>query len=293
MSTLIGVDIGGTKTALARYNAETFDIEAKEFFLTNAERTFPCVLKDVVAAIESLRIRNTIGIGVGVPGLVRHADGVLVTMANIPGAEEFPLQAELQRSLRVEVAVANDAQCFALAEAREGAGRGKRVVVGLTLGTGVGGGIIVDGKIYRGAHGYAAEVGHMLLRPGKPPFATSDRRGDVEQFLSGTALGKRCAHAQKPQDYLEGEACAFLHPDVFTEIAWTCVSLTHLIDPDIIIFGGSTGRALKPHLPTIRQALQKWSLPKTPQPELAIAELPDAGTRGAAMLVSRTLEGCS
>jgi predicted NBD/HSP70 family sugar kinase len=205
-------------------------------------------------------------------------------MPNIPGAENIPLQRELHARIKLPVIVENDANCFALAESLHGAGKGKDVVLGITMGTGVGGGIVIGGKLYRGSNGFAGEIGHMLLKPGEPPFATSDKRGDVEQFLSGTALGKRCREAKSPEEYLEGEVCGFLQPMIFREIAWMCVTVIHLLDPSVIVFGGSAGRALEPHIPEIQKELRTWLLPGTPLPHLSIATLKDAGTRGAALL---------
>ena len=126
----------------------------------------------------------------------------------------------------------------------------------------------------------------MLLKPGEPPFVTEDKRGDVEQFVSGTALGKRCQEAKTPEEYLEGEVCGFLQPMIFREIAWIIVNVTHLMDPSVIVFGGSAGRALEPHFDEVREELKTWMLPNTPLPDLAIAELKDAATRGAALLVA-------
>jgi predicted NBD/HSP70 family sugar kinase len=178
----------------------------------------------------------------------------------------------------------NDAHCFTLAEARDGAGRGYNVVVGITLGTGVGGGIAVNGTLFHGAHGFAGEVGHMLLQPGHPPYLTDDRRGNAEQFLSGTAMGRRCTAADDPHDYLQGEVCSFMHPQIIRELAWLLTSITHCIDPSIVILGGSTGQALKPHVEEIRGELAQWLLPGMPMPEVVTAALPDAGVRGAALL---------
>ncbi len=129
----------------------------------------------------------------------------------------------------------------------------------------------------------------MLLVPGKIPYidpgSGHSARGDVEQYLSGTALGKRCTAAQNPGEYLQGAACSFLHPDIYREVAWLVTSLTHLLDPSIIIFGGSAGRALRPHLPEIAAELKKWLLPTTPVPEFAVSILEDTAIRGAALLV--------
>ncbi len=284
MATVIGIDLGGTKTALVRYDSVTWNEEESLRLQTRANRGFPAVYDDLLGAMRSLKKKDTTAVGIGVPGLVRQPEGCIVRLPNIPGADGFPIKQSLSHDLGMEVNVSNDADCFALAEATYGAGKGHRVFVGITMGTGVGGGIVIDGKLFTGAHGYAAEIGHMLLRPGEPPYETDDKRGDVEQFLSGTAFGKRCEAAGKPEDYLEGAVCAFMRPDVFREIAWMCVNITHLLDPTAIAFGGSAGRALKQHLPKIRKELAIWMLPGTPLPELAIAELPNAATLGAALL---------
>lgn len=282
-SNVIGVDLGGTKIAVARYDAKTMERQAEERVPTHAERGFAQVIDDVVHTVEKLRDAKTTGVGIGVPGLIRQPAGVIINTPNIPGGKEVPLKDMLAERLGLPVAVENDANCFALAEAQLGAGKGKSVVVGVTMGTGVGGGIVIDGKVYRGSNGFAAEVGHMLLRPGEPPFTTDDKRGEVEQFISGTAMGKRCTEAKTPQDYLEGEVCAFLQPEVFREVAWFVTNLTYLLDPSIIIFGGSAGLPLKNHFDKIFAELKTWTLPGTPLPLLAVAQVADAGIVGAAL----------
>lgn len=287
--TIIGVDLGGTKMAIARYSLKKGQMicEEAERMPTHAERGIRHVLDDVTKLIERMRREDTIGVGIGVPGLVRQPDGIVLTLPNIHGEKNIHLREELEHRIGFPVSVENDANCFALAEALEGAGKGRRVVIGITMGTGVGGGIIIDGAIFSGSHGFAAEIGHMLLKPGEVPYASEDCRGDVEQYLSGTAMGKRCRDAESPVEYLEGDTCSSLHPQLFREVAWMCVNLVHLLDPSIIIFGGSAGRALGNHLPEIHTELEKWLLPGTPHPELAQASLEDAALRGAAMLVQK------
>ncbi|MBT3835334.1 ROK family protein [Candidatus Peribacteria bacterium] len=285
MPSIIGVDLGGTKIAVAKYKSDTFEIEDEKKMDTHAEQKFEHVLDDMIAIVNDLKDEDTVGLGVGVPGLVRHPEGKIVTLPNIPGADSFNLKDELASRLKIKVEVDNDANCFALAEAVSGIAKDDRVVVGITMGTGVGGGIVIDKKIYHGDSGYAAEIGHMLLKPGEPPYKTSDARGDVEQFFSGTAMGKRCTEASRPEDYLEGKVCSFLQPEIFREVAWMCVNIVHLLDPSVIVFGGSAGRALEPHLDEILRELKQWLLPGTPLPKLAIAKLKDAGTMGAAMLL--------
>jgi len=287
MSNVIGVDLGGTKIAIAKYDTSTWKSLRSESIPTRAEFKMESVYADVLRCINEYMDDDTEAVGIGVPGIVDSRSGSIVRLPNIPGSESFPITKRVTADIRVPTIVDNDANCFAYAESVKGVGRGHRVFVGITMGTGVGGGIIIDGKPFRGEHGYGAEMGHILLMPGHPPYDTKDKRGDVEQFLSGTALGKRCSAAKRPEEYLEGEVCSFLRPEVFREVAWMCVNIAHLIDPSMIAFGGSAGRALKPHLPEIRKELSQWMLPGIPLPELAIAELADAATLGTALLAMR------
>ncbi|MDA0376370.1 MAG: ROK family protein [bacterium] len=281
---ILGIDLGGTKIDLVRYDAETFEAQQNMQLETHADKLWGHVYNDLLRAIKEIRANDTVAIGIGVPGLVQQPDGIVVTMPNIPGSQDIPLKKHLERDTNLHVAIDNDANAFALAEALNSKYATQGVVVGITMGTGVGGGIVIDGNLLRGAHGYAAEIGHMLLRPGEPPYETDDTRGDVEQFLSGTAFGKRCEAATIPQEYMEGEVCAFMRPEVFREVAWMCVSLNSLLDPSLIIFGGSAGKALKPHLAEIQKNMAQWSLESMPLPELSIATVEDAATRGAALL---------
>ncbi len=281
--TVVGVDLGGTKTAVALIDAKTKEILSVESFETQAHEGFAVVLEDIVAAIQKHRRDDTVAVGLGVPGLVDRVSRKIITMPNIPHAEGTDPRAIIAKRTGLPVSVDNDARCFAYAEALLGAGKDESVVIGVTLGTGVGGGLVVNGRLFEGAHGFAAELGHMLLMPGRPPYETADKRGEVEQFLSGTAMGRRCEAAKRPEEYLEGEVCGFMQPQVFREVAWLVTSLAHLVDPSVVVFGGSAGRALKPHLPAIEAELKLWMLPKMPLPRLAIGSLKNAAVLGAAL----------
>jgi predicted NBD/HSP70 family sugar kinase len=276
--------MGGTKTAIALYDADTWKELSYESVPTGAADGWQTVWKKALDLIQKTRQKNTAGMGMGIAGLIEHPEGKVLTAPHIPGAEGFALRDMLAKETGLKAFVDNDSRCFALAEAAMGAGKGKAVVVGVTMGTGVGGGIVKDGKVWHGEHGFAGEIGHMLLRPGEPPYPTEDMRGDAEQFFSGTAMGKRCEAARKPEEYLEGQACSFLHPHLFQEISWMLASLTYLLDPSIVVFGGSAGLALKPHLHEIKDELQKWLLPNTPLVEIATATAKHPGTLGAALL---------
>jgi predicted NBD/HSP70 family sugar kinase len=108
----------------------------------------------------------------------------------------------------------------------------------------------------------------------------------VEQFLSGTAMGKRCEEAQSPEDYLDGAVCSFMQPDIYREVAWLCTNLLYVLDPDMIVFGGSAGHALTKHIDAIEKELKQWLLPGTPLPKIVAAEIKNAGMIGAALLAA-------
>lgn len=281
---VIGVDLGGTKCAISRFDVITYKKLDETQFPTRASDGLEAVLDDVIDAVKKMKTEHTKAVGIGVPGLVHQPEGIVANAPNIATSTDVPVKKLLEKALKLPVSVGNDANCFALAEAIQGSGKGKKIVIGITFGTGIGGGIVIDGKLFEGSHGFAGEIGHMLLMPGKPPYKTDDGRGEVEQFLSGTAMGKRCEEASSPEDYLEGAVCSFMQPDIYREVAWLCTSLIHLLDPDVIVFGGSAGRALGSHTKEITKELKKWILPGTPLPEITTAKLPDAGTLGAALL---------
>jgi len=284
VSSVLGIDLGGTKLAITRFKKNSWTEEASRT-LPTAGKTFPVIVQELLMLIGEFRAPDTEALGIGIPGLLER-DGTIRAIPNIPEGNGYPLLETLEKETRLPVKMENDSACFALAETLQGAGKGQSVVVGITMGTGVGGGIVVDGKIFRGQHGYAAEFGHMLLRPGESPTLEGAGRGEIEEYLSGTALLRRCPEAKKPVETLQGPTCAHLHGTVIREIAWMCTSLTHCIDPGIIVFGGSAGKALKPHFRAIVQELKHWMLPQSLVPQLAIGTLENAGTLGAALSAS-------
>lgn len=290
--TIIGIDLGGTKTAIALFEADGMKQVSLNVFPTDASRGFAAVQESLLVEIARIRREDTAGLGIGIPGMIDHQTRTIVTLPNIPGAEGSEFEARIRSKTRLPVTVDNDARCFAYAEALLGAGKGHAVVLGITMGTGVGGGIVIAGEIFRGARGYAGEVGHMLLQPGQPPYPTDDRRGDAEQFLSGTAMGERCRAASSPEDYLEGAVCGFMQPEVVREVAWLITNAVHSIDPSIIIFGGSAGRALAAHLPAVAAELPSWLLPGIRPPALAVGTLTDAAVLGAALLTASHKPPC-
>src|SRR5579883_1413552 len=186
----IGVDLGGTNLRAAAVD-RTGQMLDKITGSTNYAEGREAVLSDLAAAVATLRQRHgadgLAGIGVGVPGFIRIKEGYVTGSNNLPYLENFPVRDEISRRLRTRVILENDANAAALGEAWVGAGRGVANLVLLTLGTGVGGGIIVDGHILHGHDGMAGEIGHTTIYPNGNPCGCGSR-GCLEKHASATAV---------------------------------------------------------------------------------------------------------
>ncbi|MEW6476305.1 MAG: ROK family protein [Actinomycetota bacterium] len=183
-----GIDIGGTKL-LAVAATEKGEIVAERRQPTAAGPD--AILSAVAAVVRDLCAAepDIAAVGVGLPGLV-DLNGAVLYAPNLPGFVGVPARDRLAAGCPVPVVVDNDANVAALGEVLHGAGRGHREVLVVTLGTGIGGGLIINGGEYRGGHGFAAEIGHVTVDPDGPPCACG-ARGHWEAIASGTALGRR------------------------------------------------------------------------------------------------------
>lgn len=198
---VIGVDLGGTNARLAVVDSAGA-IRHRESFHSGAFRDAPqeALLERLAEALRAL-VRNAGGsgarveaVGLGVPGIVRLPAGVVVASPNFPRWREFPVRAGLESQLPVPVVVDNDANAAALGEQWRGAGRAFESFLCLTLGTGVGGGLILEGRLWRGADGMAGEVGHVTVEPGGPA-CNCGNRGCLEQYASGRGIARRVREA--------------------------------------------------------------------------------------------------
>lgn len=195
----VGVDLGGTNIKVGLVDAEN-RILAEESCKTLAHRPWQEVAWDMVACIRTVMekagcpLQACQGVGIGSPGTVDSRTGVVVYSNNFSGWENIPLGAYISQELQVPVRISNDANCAALGEALAGAGRDCRDVVLITLGTGVGSGIILDGKIFEGGGPGGAELGHTVLVEGGEP-CTCGRKGCWETYASATALIREAKRA--------------------------------------------------------------------------------------------------
>lgn len=242
-----GIDLGGSKIEIASFGADG-GLLLRERVAT-PQGDYAATVGAVAALIASVeRKLGACGtVGVGIPGAESRVTG-RIKNANSTCLIGKALRADLQESLQREVRIANDANCFALSEAVDGAATGASVVFGVILGTGVGGGIVVDGKILAGANAIAGEWGHNPM-PGEGPADTCycGRTGCIELYLSGPGLGKDHRRAtgadfqaaEIAQRAMAGEADAIATLERYeARLARALAGVINILDPDVIVLGG-------------------------------------------------------
>ncbi len=250
MTMRIGVDLGGTKIeALALDPAGR---ECGRVRVATPRHDYHGTIAAIVELVRQLEQRHgPASVGIGMPGIISPATG-LVKNANSTWLNGRAFDQDLARALDRPVRIANDANCFALSEAADGAAVGAAIVFGVIAGTGVGGGIVVNGRLLEGAHHIAGEWGHNPLpwprdeeRPG--PACYCGRRGCIETFLSGPGLASDyAAHAGGTLDAHAVAAAATAGESAAVEamaryvdrMARALASVINVIDPDVIVLGG-------------------------------------------------------
>jgi glucokinase len=290
----IGIDLGGTKIR-GGLIGEDGEVAAVDERATDASDPPNSVLAQIVAMVAELgRGHDVLGVGVGVPGTVDARTGTLVQAVNLP-MREIPLHELIATRLDADVTVGNDGNCAALGEHRFGAAAGTTHSVTLTLGTGVGGGIVADGRLIAGARGTGAELGHIVIeRDGLPCQGSCPGRGHLEAYCSGTALSARGREAGfidahdvlARADARDARALELLD-DLSGALGAGLVTLANALAPDVFVIAGGLGDAAA-HLilPTAGRILREQSLPPNGEAQLVPATLgSDAGMIGAACLV--------
>lgn len=244
----IGVDFGGTKIEIAALKQDG-SLAARRRIAT------PPVYADTIPAIVELvrrtesEIGTTATVGVGVPGVISPVTG-LIKNANSISLNGHPFDRDIAEALGREVRMANDANCFALSEAADGAGAGKGVVFGVILGTGCGAGVVVDGKVLEGRNRVAGEWGHNPLPWPKPEELPGTRcwcghTNCLETWLCGPALARDCDGPDArdasglPARAAAGDARAQAALDRHADrLARGLSHVVNLIDPDVVVLGG-------------------------------------------------------
>jgi predicted NBD/HSP70 family sugar kinase len=250
----IGIDLGGTKIEGIVLTAD--GSVTQRVRLPTPSEDYDSTLETIAAIVSQLELQaGRCSVGVGTPGAISPTTARMKN-ANSTCLNGNPLQQDLERRLDRPIRIANDANCFALSEAVDGSGSGANVVFGVILGTGVGGGLVVNRRVIVGANAIAGEWGHNLLDPltpneALPPRCYCGRQGCVESWLSGPALsrdheavtGERLTAEELHSALLAGDAAAGRSLERYADrLARALSSVINIVDPDIIVFGGGLSR---------------------------------------------------
>ncbi len=293
----IGVDLGGTKIEIAALDAGG-EVLARKRVATPAG-DYDATLGAIVALVRDVEAGLACqgSIGIATPGSRSLLTGRMKN-ANSTCLNESALQEDLERRLGRAVRIANDANCFALSEATDGAGLGAQVVFGVILGTGVGGGVVVRRRALTGANAIAGEWGHNPLPlPGPEdhplPLCYCGRRGCIETFLSGPGLaadhahrsGERLAAAQIVKGAGEGDRACVASIERYEErLARSLGTVINVLDPDVIVLGGGLSNIARLY-DEVPRRWKKYVLSDEVRTRLAPPVHGDAsGVRGAAWL---------
>jgi glucokinase len=311
-SLTLGIDVGGTKIAAGLVDPQgTILYQTRVPMPAREDATAGfAALESAINAVFAARpqAREALaGIGICAPGPLDPFRGIVLNPPNLPCWHNFPLAAEVQRAFGVCAKVDNDANAAALAEANWGAGVGFRNVFYATLGTGIGAGIIFDGRIYHGRTGSAAEGGHVSIDYNGPRCGCG-KRGCIEALCSGPAIAQRArtrlAETNKPSRLREGSlekltaedvAEAFHAGDTLAKQVLEATSdlltvwlgnMIDLLEPDVIIVGGGIARLISDFFPRMQLELPKWCInARCCEIPLVLAKYgSDAGIAGAAAL---------
>ncbi len=309
----IGIDLGGTNIKGGVCDAAGVQI-VRRSTETGADRGVEPVIARMVELVDRLSSDAGLGesdlraIGIGAPGPMSHSAGVILNAPNLPGWVNVPLRAKFREATGRPVVLENDANAAAFGEFTCGAGKHTRDMVMLTLGTGIGGGIILDGRLWRGRFSTAAEIGHLIVEPDGRPCPCG-KRGCRERYSSANAIAERVveaieageesslapvAEAGEPLDARAVDRAADdgdpLAARVWSEacryLAIGVINLQHLLNPELVVFGGGLIHAGIRLLTPIQEHFEQqvWKLAPD-APRLVFAELgDDAGTIGAAAL---------
>lgn len=294
------VDIGGTKIAVGLVD-EAGHVLVKQEIPTDAEKGFDVAMEATIEALSAL-LRSTggplQGIGVGCTGPVDPLTGVLGDLNTLPLWTGRNLVEHLSRHFGVFAAVENDADAVALGEARCGAGRGKDSVVCITIGTGIGGGVMLNGQVYRGVRGNHPELGHQIIDP-TGPLCTCGQHGCWESLASGPAMELWMQENTAPQNEQKPltakEICRLAENGhelamraVQREGRYLAIGIANVITcflPEVVLLGGSVMKSAQLFLPEIRAMIGGCQIVPSHLCEISLVSLgDDAGLIGAAQV---------
>jgi glucokinase len=290
---VIGIDLGGTAIKLGRFLG---DGKCLDFLNVSTPQpaTPEAVVEAIVAAVAQLNAQgNCIALGVGMPGPADATGRIAKIAINLPGWHEIPLADWLEKKTGLPTVVANDANCACLGEVWLGAGRRYDNLILLTLGTGVGGAIVLDRKLFIGHQGSAAELGLITVNFDGPP-CNSGNQGSLEQYVSAKAIrrttGKEAVELGKLAQAGDKAALAFWR-DYGRLLGAGLASLIYVLTPEAIVIGGGVSASAEFFFPSTKAEIERRVMPSSRlSVKLVMAELGNrAGVAGAAKLAWQSL----
>ncbi len=309
---MLGIDIGGTnlRGALLEGNENIVD---RLKIPSEADQGIDRLIDNLTSFVEKIRGDRAIGgIGIGVPGIIDSTKGVITAAPNITGVDDYPIRDILAEKLGggIGLVIENDANMVALGEWRKGAGRGVNSMIMMTIGTGLGGGIILDGKLWSGAHGMGGEIGHMTVYPGGPG-CNCGNYGCLESYASAVAIRRMVSQALEDGDLVTSlrDKVRDAHPDEIPErvmeaalggdelalgiwgevgkaLGIAIASLQNLLDVEMVVLGGGVSNAWDLFIDTAKKEACKRGF-RAPMEKLRIEKSvlgDDAGIIGAGYL---------
>jgi glucokinase len=292
---ILAIDVGGTKLAAAIMLPD-YSLRHRHEMATLAWEGAPAILSRIITLARQVlaTYQNTAtsslpvaAVGVASAGQIDSAQGkVVFATENLPGWTGLSLSEALSTPLGLPVFVENDVNCFALAEAALGAGRGYRHLLLVAMGTGVGGGVVVNGQIYSGASGRAGEVGHFCLEPVNGRPCTCGLSGCLEAYTATRIILEASGHEslQTLADAYKAGADIPAITEAATWLGWGLASLAHILGPEVIVIGGSVGLLGDRYMQTVQQAFTAKAMASYRQTPLLTTQLgPDSGLLGAGL----------
>lgn len=309
MSFIFGIDVGGTTVKIGLFNTDAMLLDNWEV-PTRKEENGKYILSDVADSIKAkmlekdIDIKQVVGAGVGVPGPVK-TDGSVSECVNL-GWGKVQVSETLSAMLDMPVKTANDANVAALGEMWNGGAKGYNNVVLVTLGTGVGGGIIIDGKIVAGSHGASGEIGHITLNPHETVACNCTKKGCVEQYASATGIvneAKKALNVSSETTVLR-DIEDLTAKDIFDaakagdefakgqverlgyHLGLALGTICAVADPEVIVIGGGVSKAGAIIPDTIKKYFVQYAFNACRDTDIVLAKLGnDAGIYGSAKLI--------
>ena len=293
MKTYIGIDLGGTNVRVAKVTADgqILNILKSPSYAQDGPKK---VMANLIAQIHAVEgWQDCAGIGIGVPGPVDTRNGQMLMSTNLPGFTGYPMAKEIEAEFGLPTFVDNDANVAGLAEALVGAGKGAPVIYYLTHSTGVGGALVVDGKVVSGKNGHAGETGNIIIDRSRKKYNHLNA-GAVENEASGTALIRigrekldpNISSAKEVFDLAKaGNPIALEIVDTMAyDFAAMCSAIAHTVDPWMFVIGGGVTKSKELYFDKMVEYFQSMVHVGMRSIEFKIAMLDEPGLIGAAML---------